>query len=109
MQLTELINGIKNVALHGKEQTNIQGIQIDSRQVKTGDLFVAVKGTQTDGHAYIDKAIAQGATAICCETLPETLHPEVTYIKVKGTEELVGQLATRFYGNPSAQLRLVGV
>ena len=77
--------------------------------LKPGHLFVAVKGTQTDGHAYIEKAIEKGATAIVCETLPDTLNEHVTYIKVSDTEDAVGKLATTFYGDPTSKLDLVGV
>lgn len=109
MQLKEVIGTIAYTALHGEAQTSIGGIRIDSRQVQAGDLFVAVRGTQVDGHDYIEKAIAQGATAICCETLPKTLHDTVTYLQVPNTEAIVGELATHFYGNPSQHLQLIGV
>ena len=72
-------------------------------------MFVAVKGTQTDGHAYIEKAIEKGAIAIVCETLPEHINEQLTYIKVNHTEDLVGKLATTFYGNPTSKLKLIGV
>ena len=87
----------------------IYGIHIDSRQVESGHLFVAIKGTQTDGHTYIDKAIEKGASVIVCETFPENLKKDVTYIKVTDTEDCVGKLATAFYGNPTDKLELIGV
>ena len=109
MKLEEIINGINATEIIGDRTKEITGIHIDSRKIETGHLFVAVKGTQTDGHAYIDKAIGQGAAAIVCETLPENLREDITYIKVEDTEDSVGKLATNFYGNPTAQLALIGV
>jgi len=109
MKLKELINGINIIEVKGDEAKEISGIHIDSRKVEPGHLFVAVKGTQTDGHAYISKAIEQGATAIVCETLPENIEEGITYIKVNDTEDCVGRLATNFYGNPTSKLDLIGV
>ena len=109
MKLEEIINGIETIEIKGNLTQEISGIHIDSRKVESGHLFVAVKGTQTDGHAYIGKAIEKGASAIVCETLPESLDENVIYIKVKDTEDCVGQLATAFYGNPTSKLELVGV
>ena len=109
MKLEEIINGIEVIETKGDWAKEISGIHIDSRKVESGHLFVAVKGTQTDGHAYIDKAIEKGASAIVCETLPESLNENVIYIKVKDTEDCVGKLATAFYGNPTSKLELVGV
>ena len=82
MKLEEIINGIEVIETKGDLAKEISGIHIDSRKVESGHLFVAVKGTQTDGHAYIDKAIEKGASAIVCETLPESLNEHVIYIKV---------------------------
>ncbi|MGL4852216.1 MAG: UDP-N-acetylmuramoyl-L-alanyl-D-glutamate--2,6-diaminopimelate ligase, partial [Phocaeicola sp.] len=87
----------------------VTGIQIDSRLVKEGNLFVAIKGTQADGHNYMEKAIELGAKAIVCETLPLSLHAGVTYLQVKSSEAVVGEMATQFYGNPTSKLKLVGV
>ena len=109
MILEEILNGINVVETIGQTSIEISDIHIDSRKVGSGHLFVAVKGTQTDGHAYIGKAIGQGATAIVCETLPETIENNVTYIKVADTEDSVGKLATNFYGNPTSKLDLIGV
>ena len=109
MRLEEILNGIIANETIGSIEKEITGIQIDSRQIKQGNMFVAVKGTQTDGHAYIEKAIENKATAIVCEELPEKTFPEVTYIKVDNTEKVVGKLATTFYGDPTSKLELVGV
>ena len=109
MKLENIIKDINVIEIHGCIAQEISGIHIDSRQVESGNLFVAVKGTQTDGHAYIGKAIEKGASTIVCETFPENLIEGVTYIKVMDTEDCVGKLATAFYGNPTDKLELIGV
>jgi UDP-N-acetylmuramoyl-L-alanyl-D-glutamate--2,6-diaminopimelate ligase len=109
MKLKEIINAIRVIEMTGHDDLNITGIEIDSRKIESGYLFVAVKGTQTDGHAYIDKAIEKGASAIVCETIPENLREDITYIKVEDTEDCIGKLATNFYGNPTSKLELIGV
>jgi UDP-N-acetylmuramoyl-L-alanyl-D-glutamate--2,6-diaminopimelate ligase len=109
MKLKEIINAIRVIEMTGHDDLNITGIEIDSRKIESGYLFVAVKGTQTDGHAYIDKAIEKGASAIVCETLPGNLCEDITYIKVEDTEDCIGKLATNFYGNPTSKLELIGV
>lgn len=109
MKLEEIIRSVTVCETKGATDIEITGIQMDSRLVETGHLFVAVKGTQTDGHAYIEKAIEKGATAVVCKIYPETLHENVTYVKVADTEDAVGRLATTFYGDPTSKLDLVGV
>ena len=109
MKLENILKNINVIETIGCINQEISGIHIDSRQIESGHLFVAVKGTQTDGHAYINKAIEKGASAIVCEMLPEELKKDVTYIKVMDTEDSVGKLATTFYGNPTDKLELIGV
>lgn len=109
MKLEEIIKGITVSEIIGNTTKEISGINIDSRLIEPEHVFVAVKGTQTDGHAYITKAIEKGAVAVVCETLPETLNENITYIKVGDTEDIVGKLATAFYGDPTSKLELVGV
>lgn len=109
MKLEEILKTVNLCQSEGDLHKEITGIEMDSRLIKPGYLFVAVKGTQTDGHAYIGKAIELGATAIVCETLPETRQEQVTYIQVADTEDAVGKLATTFYGDPTSKLDLVGV
>ena len=92
-----------------KEEVDIQGINIDSRLVKEGDMFIAVRGTQTDGHQYIGAAEEKGAVAIVCEKTPDKLTPNVAYITFPSVQSITGKLATAFYGNPSQKLKLVGV
>ena len=109
MRLEEIIKGINIIESKGDLSREIAGLHIDSRKVEPGHLFVAVKGTQTDGHAYIGKAIEKGASAIVCEVLPENICDNITYIKVSDTEDCVGKLATTFYGDPTSKLELIGV
>ncbi len=109
MKLTQLLAKTSPLRIVGNNDVEISGVNIDSRQVKPGDLFIAIAGTQTDGHKYISKALELGARAIACRQLPNTLNPEVTYILFEDTEDAVGKLATQFYGDPSKRLKLVGV
>ena len=109
MRLNELLINIKNADITGNADVEITGVNIDSRRIEEGHLFVAIRGTQVDGHRFIPKAIEQGAAAILCEELPETLSDDVTYVKVASTEDAVGPVSTVFYGNPSEKLKLVGV
>ena len=109
MRLKELLKNIKPTQVVGDENTDITGVNIDSRKIKQGHLFVAMKGTQVDGHQFIPKALELGASAILCEDLPAELKENVTYIQVASTEDAVGKVATIFYGNPSEKLKLVGV
>ena len=109
MRLENLLRDICKVTVIGDENKEITGVNIDSRQVQEGHLFIAVKGTQTDGHSYINKAIENGAIAVVCQTLPEERHDGVTYVQVEDSEQIVGLIATTFYGNPTSKLRLVGV
>lgn len=109
MILKDLLKNIKPVSISGSTDIEITGVNIDSRQIEKGHLFVAMRGTQVDGHRFIGKAEEQGAAAILCEDLPEQRKGNVTYIQVKSTQNAVGPIATMFYGNPSEHLKLVGV
>ena len=109
MKLTDIIKGLKDSTVTGPADVEITGVDLDSRRVASGHLFVAIAGTQTDGHQYIAKAIAQGAAAILCEHLPEVLTEGIAYVQVPSTESAVGPVATAFFGNPSEQVKLVGV
>ena len=109
MKLKDIIQGIKVKAIEGNADIDINDIDIDSRKVGPAHLFVAMKGTQTDGHRFIPKAIEQGAAAILCEDMPEERKAEVCYVQVESTESAVGPVATTFQGNPTSKLKLVGV
>ena len=109
MKLNELLKNITPIKLIGNDDVEITGVNIDSRRIKTGHLFVAMKGTQVDGHQFIGKAIELGAISMLCEDLPEVLQEGITYVQVESTEDAVGKVATLFYGDPSHKLKLVGV
>ena len=109
MNLREILKNVRPLAIVGNADTTITGVKIDSRQVKPGYLFVAMKGTQVDGHQFIARAIELGASAILCEDMPETLAEGVAYVQVESTEEAVGPVATLFHGDPTSHLKLVGV
>lgn len=108
MELEKLLNTIQAVEVVGDRNMAITGINMDSRLIEPGHLFVAVRGTQTDGHAYIPAAIEKGAIAVVCGELPEDYIEGITYIHVNDTEDAVGKLATTFYGDPTSRLELVG-
>ena len=109
MKLNELLKNVEILNILGDTEVEITGVNIDSRKIREGHLFIAIPGTQTDGHKFIPKAIEQGAVAILCENLPESQEQGVTYITVKSTEDNVGKVATQFFGDPSNKLKLVGV
>nr|WP_024991404.1 UDP-N-acetylmuramoyl-L-alanyl-D-glutamate--2,6-diaminopimelate ligase [Hoylesella pleuritidis] len=109
MKLNELLKNIKPIGITGDTDTEITGVNIDSRLIAAGQLFVAMKGTQVDGHQFISKAIEQGAAAVLCEDMPESVTAGVTFVQVTSTEDAAGKVATLFYGDPSRKLKLVGV
>jgi len=109
MKLNELLKNIKPIQIIGDEDIDITGVNIDSRKIQKGHLFVAMRGTQVDGHTFIGKALDLGASAILCEEIPTDRKEGVTYVQVSSTEDAVGKVATLFYGNPSSKLKLVGV
>ena len=109
MVLEDLIKGLKTVSVCGQTDIEITGVNIDSRRIKEGHLFIAQRGTQVDGHKFIPKAIELGAKAVLCEVLPEEKTEGVAYVQVESTEDVVGKVATIFYGDPSRKLKLVGV
>ena len=109
MRLSDLLQTIQPVRITGSTSMEITGVNIDSRLIGTGHLFMAMRGTQTDGHAYIPAAIDKGAVAVLCEELPEELKAGITYIQVKDSEDVVGKVATTFYGDPTSKMELIGV
>ena len=109
MRLNELLKNVETLNIVGDVNVEITGVNIDSRRIEKGHLFVAIPGTVTDGHKFIPKAIELGAAAVLCEIIPEEQTAGVTYIKVASTEDAVGKVATLFYGDPSRKLKLVGV
>lgn len=109
MELRKLIKNIKPVAIKGDDGVDITGVNINSRLIEKGHLFVAMKGTQVDGHRFIANAVESGAVAVLCEDMPAESAEGVTYVQVESTEDAVGKVATMFYGEPSKKLKLVGV
>ena len=107
--LADLLKNVKVIGINGNPDVEINGMELDSRQVKPGELFFAVKGTVTDGHKFIPKALENGAVAVVCQDLPETMPEGVTFVKLENTEHAVGQIATDFYGDPTSKMKLVGV
>lgn len=109
MNLEALLNRIPVLEMSGNKTRDISEIVFDSRKAVEGSLYVAVKGTVSDGHSFINSAVEKGANTIVCENLPETLDQKITYIKVKDASLTLGQLASNFYGNPSQKLNLIGI
>ncbi len=107
--LNDILIHVKPVKTHGDMLTAVSGLCIDSRKVTTGSAFIAVKGTLSDGHSFIDKSIEQGATVIVCETMPEALKDGVAYVQVKDSAATAGVMADAFYDFPSLQLKVVGI
>ncbi len=109
MKLKDLLHAIPVQQLEGSLELDVQSISFDSRKVVANSMFVAVRGVHTDGHLYIDTALKLGASVLVLEELPKALQEDVTYVLVDDTSYVLGLLATNFYGDPSKQLKLVGV
>ena len=109
MKVKEILVNCNLLEIVGNKDLDISSISFDSRKVENGTLFFAVRGTQVDGHNYIEKAIEKGALAIVCEELPANLNEAVTYIKVDNSAYVLGVSASNFFDNPSKKLKLTGV
>lgn len=107
--LSQLSSSLKQKNIVGNIETTVSEIIIDSRKVSEGSMFVALKGTQVDGHTFIAKAIEMGAKSILCEDLPEIQPDSVTFLQVPDASEALGYMASEFYENPSKKLKLVGI
>ena len=108
-KIEEILKGIDIVSLNGERNISISNIEFDSRKVTTGSLFVAVKGYKSDGHDFINAAVASGASAIMCEILPENPDISICWIKTPDSARSLGLAASNFFGNPSSSIKLVGV
>lgn len=108
-KLQDILYKVHLKEVHGSTDKTVIGIHIDSRSVTQGSVFVAIKGEQTDGHKYINKAIELGAAVIVCETLPESFSNSITYLQVSNSHEAVAYMASNFYNEPSKKVKLVGV
>ncbi len=109
MQLQEILYGVTILQLVGTTNRAVRSLEFDSRKAGAEDVFIAIKGTITDGHQYIGQTVDAGASVVVCETLPDTLAEGVTYIQVADAGVALGIMAANFYGNPSKQLKLVGI
>lgn len=108
-ELKDILYRVSLTSTYGNMDVEVKGVCFDSRKVQPGYLFVAVKGTQSDGHEFISKAVDLGASAIVCEKLPDTIYEKATYVTVKNSAQSLGIIAANFFGNPSQKLKLVGV
>ena len=107
--LSDLLSAITVEEIIGSEDKEITSLECDSRKIRLGSLFVAIRGVNVDGHKFIPLVTLAGAAAIVCEEFPERLESTVTYIKVTDTSVALGFLASQWWGNPSRKLKLVGV
>jgi UDP-N-acetylmuramoyl-L-alanyl-D-glutamate--2,6-diaminopimelate ligase len=108
-ELKDILYRVNITSASGDMNRPVAGLCFDSRKVKPGFAFVAIRGTQSDGHDFISKAVASGATSIVCEKLPEAISEQATFVTVKDSAQALGIMAANFYGNPSAKLKLTGV
>ena len=108
-KLQDILYNVRLLAVKGVTNLEVKDIQIDSRKVTAGSVFVAMTGTVTDGHAFIETAIAKGATVIVCERMPDVLGESITYLQVSNAAEAVANMAHHYYSEPSTKLKLVGV
>jgi UDP-N-acetylmuramoyl-L-alanyl-D-glutamate--2,6-diaminopimelate ligase len=108
-ELKDILYKVSITSASGDMNIAITGVSFDSRLAKSGSLFVAIKGTQSDGHLFISSAIALGAVAVVCEKLPDELAEKITYVTVKDSAHSLGIIASNFYGDPSTKIKLVGI
>jgi UDP-N-acetylmuramoyl-L-alanyl-D-glutamate--2,6-diaminopimelate ligase len=108
-ELKDILYKVHITSTSGSMNVEVKGVCFDSRKAQPGSLFIAVKGTQSDGHAFIDKAISGGAIAVVAEKLPDTLSENITYVAVKDSAKALGVIVGNYYGNPSSKLKLIGV
>lgn len=108
-QLKDLLYRVSIEAVKGSTEIEVREVNFDSRSIGPDDVFVAIRGTISDGHNFIEKAVNQGATAIICDTFPDIIISGITYIQVKDTNKALAYVAANFYDDPSASLKLVGI
>lgn len=109
MKLNDLLEGVACEVVQGEPGIEVGTIHFDSRKVGQGDVFVAQRGANADGHAFIAKAVAAGVIAVVCEEVPEGLPEHVTVVKTTNSSEALGWMASAYYGHPSRQMKLAGV
>jgi UDP-N-acetylmuramoyl-L-alanyl-D-glutamate--2,6-diaminopimelate ligase len=108
-KLSDILYQVKLEGISGSTDVTVSSLQLDSRKVEKGTVFIAVKGSVTDGHSFIHTAVEKGAVAVICEDLPADISGDVTYVRVKNSAEAAGQAAHNFYDQPSEKFQLVGV
>ncbi|MEI8086954.1 MAG: UDP-N-acetylmuramoyl-L-alanyl-D-glutamate--2,6-diaminopimelate ligase [Paludibacter sp.] len=109
MILEDILQSVFLQKTIGEAEIDITNIQFDSRKVEAGSVFVATRGTASDGHQYITLAIEKGAVAVVCEEIPAEINPNITYIKVENSADALGKMASAWYGFPSSKMILVGI
>lgn len=109
MILQDVLYKVSIRSVKGNTGVAIQALQLDSRAVRQGDCFIAIKGTKANGNEFVESAIEKGAIAIVCETMPAVIHNHITYVQVDNTAEAAGCMSHNFYGEPSLKMKLVGV
>jgi UDP-N-acetylmuramoyl-L-alanyl-D-glutamate--2,6-diaminopimelate ligase len=107
--LKDILYKVAIEAVHGSTEVAVGKIEFDSRKIEKNDIFVAIRGSVSDGHEYIQKAIELGAVTIVCDTFPVNFEKEITYIQVKDTNKALAFMAANYFGNPSEKLKLVGI
>ncbi|MDR0789175.1 MAG: UDP-N-acetylmuramoyl-L-alanyl-D-glutamate--2,6-diaminopimelate ligase [Bacteroidales bacterium] len=107
--LQDILRNVEIEMIIGGSKKHIADICFDSRKVQSNSLFVAQKGTEVDGHKFIEQSIAKGASVVVCEDLPQSLNPSVTYIKVVNSDIALGIMASNYFDNPSEKLKLIGI
>ena len=108
-KLEDILVGVRVEEISGNPLLPVGKLVFDSREVQAGDVFVAVRGTQVDGHRFINQAVEKGAATVVCEQLPESLNDKVVYVRVKNSALALGEMASNFYDKPSEKLKLVGI
>lgn len=108
-ELKDILKGVDHLQMIGTGEVVVRAITFDSRAVEEDGMFVAYKGVQVDGHNYIDSAIGKGARVVICECMPASKQDDVTYVEVENAQKALAKIASNFYGNPSGELKLVGV
>ncbi len=108
-ELQDILYKVRLQSVNGKTDVQVKDVQIDSRKVSAGSVFVAIRGEKTDGHKFIEKAIESGASVIVCEVMPDNITEGITYVQAVNTNEAVAYMAHNFYDGPSTKIKLIGV
>ena len=107
--IAKILNNVNTSEIYGSNDRSVEGLVIDSRLASPGTMFIATRGTVTDGHNFIENAVEKGAVAVVCEDFPSEISENVIYIKVKDSSFALGLIASNFYDNPSKKLKLIGI